>query len=61
MKKIQNTKDLNYIIFEHNLKIEEIYLKSCWKQCIEDKIKLPVDSVRIYNDNGELVSVQTQH
>ena len=44
----------------HNLKCEQTYLETCWKQCIEDEVELPVDSVRIYNDNGELVRVQTR-
>ena len=41
----------------HNPKLEETHLKT-W--CTEKNIKLPIENIRIYGDNGELVSTQTQ-
>ena len=43
----------------HNLKLEESHLKACWKKCIDDKIILPIENIRTYNEDGELLLVQT--
>ena len=42
----------------HTLKSEDQYLKSCWKECIAHLDSIPHHTVRIYDDNGNLESVQ---
>ena len=42
----------------HTLKSEDQYLKSCWKECIAHLDFIPHHTVRIYDDDGNLESVQ---
>ena len=40
-----------------NIAQELSYLSDCWKTCINKKVKLPTDSIRIFDNNGTLLKI----
>ena len=42
----------------HTLKSQEQYLRKCWKECWTQEIAIPHHTIRIYDDDGDLLFVK---
>ena len=42
----------------HTLKSEEQHLRKCWKECLTQEIAIPHHAIRIFDEDGDLLSVK---
>ena len=42
----------------HTLQSEELHLRKCWKECLTQEIAIPRHAIRIYDEDGDLLSVK---
>ena len=42
----------------HTLQSEEQHLRKCWKECLTQEIAIPHHAIRIYDEDGDLLSVK---
>ena len=42
----------------HTLQSEEQHLRKCWKECLTQEIAIPHHAIRIYDEDGDLLSVR---
>ena len=56
-RQANNTPPLHHFR-SHTLQSEEQHLRKCWKECLTEKIEIPHHAIRIYDEDGDLLSVK---